>query len=72
MLLFRSEGHVNEWNRRAGMPTGAILTLQQMWDLANGWYRDRLSPDWRRRTPQNAQALLQDLGLAGSFWRLSP
>ena len=32
------------------MPRGATISVEQGWKLANLWYRDRLSPDWRRRT----------------------
>jgi hypothetical protein len=41
-----------------------------MWRLADAWYRDRLSPDWRRRPASEAQALFTELGLTGSFWTL--
>ncbi len=71
MLLFRSEEHVKNWHARQGMPLGAILTLQQQWELARVWYADRMSPTWRRRTPEEAQAVFTDLGLTGSFWRLT-
>jgi hypothetical protein len=40
------------------------------WDLAVAWYRDRLAPDWRRRTPAEVQALFTELGLTDPFWRL--
>ena len=70
MLLFRSEEHV-EARYGTGATTGAGLTLQQQWDLAQIWYRDRLSPDWRRRTPEEAEAVFSSLGLTGEFWHLT-
>ena len=72
MLLFRSEEHVNAWYRRSGIATGTMLTLEQQWELARIWYADRRSPDWRRRTPEEAEAAFASLGLTGDFWRLGP
>jgi hypothetical protein len=71
MLLFRSEEHAKSWYQRKGIPTGAILTLEQQWELARVWYSDRMSSDWRRRTPKEAEAVFTSLGLTGDFWRLT-
>ncbi len=71
MLLFRSEEHVETWHRSRGIPTGATLTLEQQWELARSWYGDRMSPEWRRRTPEEAEAVFAGLGLTGDFWRLT-
>lgn len=71
MLLFRSEEHVKRWYGRQGIPMGATLTLEQQWELARAWYSDRMSADWRRRTPEEAEAVFTGLGLTGEFWRLS-
>lgn len=71
MLLFRSEEHVTNWYRGLGLSRGVSLTLQQQWDLAGMWYADRMSPQWRRRTPKEAEAVFASLGLNGSFWRLT-
>ena len=70
MLLFRSEEHIERWDRRRGKAMGATLTLGQQWELARIWYADRLAPDWRRRTPEEAEAVFARLGLTGEFWRL--
>ena len=70
MQLFRSEEHVERWCRERGREPGAVFTLQQMWDLADAWYRDRLRPDFRRRTPEEAEALFASLGLIGDAWKL--
>jgi hypothetical protein len=72
MLLFRSEEHVDRWLERDGFQRGAILTPEQLWALARAWYRNRMAPDWRRRTPQEAQELFEKLGLTGPFWQLRP
>ena len=71
MLLFRSEEHAERWYRRWGIATGATVTLDQQWELARIWYSDRAAPDWRRRTPEEAEAVFASLGLTGDFWRLT-
>ena len=71
MLLFRSEEHVDSWNRRRDIATGATLTLNQQWELARIWYADRMAPEWRRRTAEEAEAVFASLGLTGEFWRLT-
>jgi len=50
---------------------GAIISLPTAWALAQAWYADRLSPDWRRRTMAEAQDLFNGLGLTDPFWRLA-
>lgn len=70
MLLFRSEEHIGLWCRAKEFPRGGLLTLDQGWRLADSWYGDRRSPDWRRRTPNEAGAVFEQLGLTGPFWRL--
>lgn len=71
MLLFRSEEHVRTWYERYGMPLGAIITIEQQWDLARIWYADRMSRDWRRRSAEEAEAVFRSLGFTGEFWRLA-
>ncbi len=71
MLLFRSEEHVRRWSERRGNPMGATLTPDQGWRLAKAWYADRLSPDWSRKTPDEAQAVFDSIGLVGEFWALT-
>jgi hypothetical protein len=72
MLLFRSEEHLEAWVRAGHGPMGATLTLQQLWSLSMAWYSNRMDREWRRRTPEEAQALFDSLGLTGDFWRLAP
>lgn len=72
MLLFRSEEHVRSWHERKGLPMGASLSLDQAWRLADLWYADRLSPDWRRRSIDEAEGVFASVGLTGDFWRLAP
>lgn len=70
MLAFRSEEHVDRWCEQTGLERGAAFSLETAWQLADTWYRNRLSPDWQRRTPDEAQAVFGDLGLMGEFWAL--
>lgn len=68
MLLFRDEEHVDRWCAAREMPRGAVITPEQAWALARGWYGNKLSPDWRRHTPEETEALLSSIGLTGAFW----
>lgn len=70
MLLFRDEEHVRRWCRWRDLEMGAVLTPEQAWKLALGWYEDKLRPDWRRHTVEEAEALLAEVGLTGPFWDL--
>jgi Alkylmercury lyase len=70
MLAFRSEEHVGRWCRLRRIPRGASFALDQAWRLAQAWYADKLSPDWRRATPEEAEAIFTGIGLSGDFWRL--
>lgn len=68
MLIFRSEDHVARW--LAGRPAGAIVPLEMVAALAIAWWGSRLSPDWQPRSRAENQAILDGLGLTGSFWDL--
>ena len=70
MRLFRSEEHVARWSEETGIPVGDVFSLDSLWRLAQLWFADRLSPDWRRRTVDEANALFANAGLEGAFWRL--
>ncbi|GAC1459005.1 MAG: hypothetical protein NVSMB8_08200 [Candidatus Limnocylindrales bacterium] len=69
MLLFRSEEHVTAWAARTHPPASTILSLEQIAGLAHAWYGNKLAPDWRRHTPEEAAALFARLGLDPEFWR---
>ena len=70
MLFFRSEEHVRRWCETRQLQQGAVMTLQQCWELARAWYANRLSRDWRRFTPTEVESLFRRLGFQGDFWRL--
>lgn len=67
---FRSEHSVDVWCRRHDLPKGAILTLPRLWRFASEWYGDYLKVPWKKRAPEEAQALFDRHGLTGSFWAL--
>ena len=68
MNLFRSEEHIDAW--LGDRVAGATITVVQLCDLAHRWWGDRLDPSWRPHTREQNQAILDDLGLTGPFWRL--
>ena len=72
MLLFRSEEHLERWRSERGLDLGATMATAQQWQLARAWYSNRLDPQWRRRTPEEAQAVFASVGLTGDFWGLTP
>jgi hypothetical protein len=68
MDLLRSEEHVRRW---LGTRTpGAMIPVGTLSRLAHRWWGDRLAPDWRPRSREHHQAILDGLGLTGDFWRL--
>lgn len=40
MNLFCSEEHLERWRRRAGDPTGTVLSLKETEELGRGWWAD--------------------------------
>ncbi len=69
MLLFRAEENVEAWCQQQQMPLGQILSLEQVWQLSQRWYANRLSPDFVGRSVEQVEAIFQKVGLSGSFWR---
>ena len=49
---------------------GELVAIDPLRELARRWYGDRLDPDWRPRTREQSQAILDAVGLRGEFWRL--
>jgi hypothetical protein len=71
MLAFRSEATVNRWCELRQVPRGAAFAIEQAWELGRAWYAEKLSPEWRRATPAEAEATFARIGLTGEFWSLS-
>ena len=72
MLIFRSEEHIDRWCTFRELPRGGVMSPEQCWRLARAWYGDKVSPDWRRKTLEEAEAMLAGIGLTNPFWRLRP
>ncbi len=68
MNLFRSEEHIDRW--LGDRAPGATIPVLKLCDLAYAWWSDRVSPDWQPHTREQNQAILDELGLIGEFWRL--
>ena len=62
---------MEEWCETTGNPRGACFGLDQAWELGRAWYADKLSTDWRRATPAEAEAAFARIGLTGDFWKLT-
>ena len=61
---------MRRWSEESGIAVGAVFTLDALWRLAEPWFRDRLSPTWRRPTLDEAHTIFAAAGLTGPFWRL--
>ena len=70
MNFFRSEEHVARFNESRGLTPGTTITSAEMCELSREWLDARLAPDWRPRTTDESQAILDRVGLGGEFWRL--
>jgi hypothetical protein len=70
MLLYRSVEHVARWLDQNAYEPGASLTAAKLSELAHAWWGNRLAPDWRPRTRDESQGILDWLGLTGDYWRL--
>jgi hypothetical protein len=71
MRLFRSEEHVARWLEENRYEPGRTITAGKLCELANAWWGGRLAADWRPRTREESQAILDRLGLTSEFWQLA-
>ena len=60
MLFFRSEERVREWCAARGSPVRPLVTIDQLWGLAQAWYASRLAPPRPIVMVGPAYALLRD------------
>ena len=70
MVFLRSEEHLQRWLDQNGWEPGASMIATTLNDLAHRWWSTRVQPDWRPRTLGESQAILDEVGLTGDFWRL--
>jgi hypothetical protein len=70
MLFFRSEESLNEWLESKKMARGATLSIDQLWELSQDWYHNRLSPQYHGRTVEQVLEIFKELGLTSAFWQV--
>ena len=70
MVYLRSEEHLHRWLEKTGFELGATFPATTMNTLARRWWRSRLDSDWQPRPVDESQAILDEIGLSGDFWRL--
>ena len=70
MVFLRSEEHLARWLEANGYAAGASLPAATLAALARRWWWTRLDPGWQPRPREASQAILDELGLTGPFWRL--
>ena len=70
MLFFRSEEKLNRWLESKRAARGASLSMDRIWELSRRWYHNRMSPEYRGRTVEQAQAIFSELGLTSAFWQV--
>lgn len=68
-LIFCNREHVDQWLQKTGNTLGTILDMFTLWTLATEWYKGRLTPEYRRRTANEAAEFFANIGLKGDFWR---
>jgi hypothetical protein len=68
ILFFSSSAAIDDWCVRHGRPRGAVLDMATGIALATEWFGDYASPDWRRKTPEQARAIFEKLRLDPTFW----
>jgi hypothetical protein len=54
--------------RTTQAPMRPLLTLDQLWFLAQTWYGNRLTVDSRRPGPDEMVGIFKSIGLEGPFW----
>jgi hypothetical protein len=71
MVFLRSEEHLARWLEANSWKRGASFEPARLNVLACRWWSTRLQPDWRPRSAAESQAMLDEVGLRGEFWRLT-
>lgn len=68
MLFFRSEDLARRWCDTRGVPLRPLVSLEQLWGMAQAWYSSRLERNSRRPQPDEMRNIFARLGLIGDFW----
>jgi hypothetical protein len=61
---------VDRWLDANNAVRGRVVSLHQVWRLAEAWYVDPRDARWRPRTRDESQRVLASVGLVGEFWEL--
>jgi len=68
MLFFRSEEALDDWCTATRHPRRPTATLPQLWQMAEAWYSNRLSPQARRPDASEIRQIFARIGLTDAFW----
>lgn len=70
MLMFRTEGEIQDWSLRHRIPVGDIQSIEKIWKFAREWYGDHLNPGWVKWNMLQAQDMFTRHGLTHDVWQL--
>jgi hypothetical protein len=70
VLPFRRAEEVAPWCERHRIPRGELVPLDRALALGRAWYGRHLERDWRKWSAREAQAIFDEVGLSGDFWRV--
>jgi hypothetical protein len=68
MLFFRSEEDVAAWCQERPLPVRPLVSMAQLWYLAETWYSNRLTVESRRPAADEMTRIFNAVGLEGAFW----
>ncbi|MDJ1370503.1 alkylmercury lyase [Gulosibacter molinativorax] len=68
--MFCSREHAESWTAQHAPGEGYIAPATSVWSLAQPWYGDRIRADFEPHTSEHNQALLEERGFTGDFWKL--
>lgn len=68
MLFFRSEEDVVAWCKERDLPVRPLVSMAQLWYLADTWYGNRLTVESRRPAADEMVQIFAAIGLEGRFW----
>ncbi|KAK2776546.1 hypothetical protein FQN52_003443 [Onygenales sp. PD_12] len=66
--LLASEGEAEEWAGKYGFWKGEVMDVSTLWGLSKVWYHDKHTYGYERKTPKEAFAIFDKLGLTSTYW----
>ena len=70
ILTFENQQQIEEWCALHKIPKGDVQPVEKVRRLAEVWYGNHLSPNWRKWTVQEAGAIFRRFDLSGPIWDL--